>query len=179
MANIIEKLQRPALIISHNKTLAAQLYSEFKSFFPDNAVEYFVSYYDYYQPEAYVPSTDTFIEKDSSINEEIERLRLAATGSLISRRDVLVVASVSCIYGLGSPEDFKALSHEIKVGDESGREILLEKLVEGLYNRNDIELKAGKFSVRGDVVDLFPAYANHPIRVEFWGMKLKRSVNST
>ncbi|MEC8014362.1 MAG: excinuclease ABC subunit UvrB [Verrucomicrobiota bacterium] len=173
MANIIEKLQRPALIISHNKTLAAQLYSEFKSFFPDNAVEYFVSYYDYYQPEAYVPSTDTFIEKDSSINEEIERLRLAATGSLISRRDVLVVASVSCIYGLGSPEDFKALSHEIKVGDESGREILLEKLVEGLYNRNDIELKAGKFSVRGDVVDLFPAYANHPIRVEFWGDEIE------
>ena len=168
-----EKLQRPALIISHNKTLAAQLYSEFKSFFPDNAVEYFVSYYDYYQPEAYVPSTDTFIEKDSSINEEIERLRLAATGSLISRRDVLVVASVSCIYGLGSPEDFKALSHEIKVGDESGREILLEKLVEGLYNRNDIELKAGKFSVRGDVVDLFPAYANHPIRVEFWGDEIE------
>ena len=173
MANIIEKLQRPALIISHNKTLAAQLYSEFKSFFPDNAVEYFVSYYDYYQPEAYVPSTDTFIEKDSSINEEIERLRLAATGSLISRRDVLVVASVSCIYGLGSPEDFKALSHEIIVGDESGREILLEKLVEGLYNRNDIELKAGKFSVRGDVVDLFPAYANHPIRVEFWGDEIE------
>ena len=173
MANVIEKLQRPALIISHNKTLAAQLYSEFKAFFPDNAVEYFVSYYDYYQPEAYVPSTDTFIEKDSSINEEIERLRLAATGSLISRRDVLVIASVSCIYGLGSPEDFKALSYEIRVGDEAGRELLLEKLVDGLYNRNDIELKAGKFSVRGDVVDLFPAYANHPIRVEFWGDEIE------
>ena len=169
MANIIQRLQRPALIISHNKTLAAQLYSEFKAFFPNNAVEYFVSYYDYYQPEAYVPSTDTFIEKDSSINEEIERLRLAATGSLISRRDVIVVASVSCIYGLGSPEDFRALSHEIVCGEESGRDRLLEKLVDGLYNRNDIELKAGKFSVRGDVVDLFPAYANHPIRVEFWG----------
>ena len=169
MANIIEELQRPALIISHNKTLAAQLYSEFKSFFPDNAVEYFVSYYDYYQPEAYVPSTDTFIEKDSSINEEIERLRLAATSSLISRRDVIVVASVSCIYGLGSPEDFNALSYEVRRGVESGREVLLEKLVAGLYNRNDIELKAGKFSVRGDVVDVFPAYANHPIRVEFWG----------
>ena len=169
MANIIQRLQRPALIISHNKTLAAQLYSEFKAFFPNNAVEYFVSYYDYYQPEAYVPSTDTFIEKDSSINEEIERLRLAATGSLISRRDVIVVASVSCIYGLGSPEDFRALSHEIVCGEESGRDRLLEKLVDGLYNRNDIELKAGKFSVRGDVVDLFPAYSNHPIRVEFWG----------
>ena len=169
MANIIQRLQRPALIISHNKTLAAQLYSEFKAFFPNNAVEYFVSYYDYYQPEAYVPSTDTFIEKDSSINEEIERLRLAATGSLISRRDVIVVASVSCIYGLGSPEDFRALSHEISCGEESGRDLLLEKLVDGLYNRNDVELKAGKFRVRGDVVDLFPAYANHPIRVEFWG----------
>jgi len=169
MANVIEKLQRPALIISHNKTLAAQLYSEFKSFFPDNAVEYFVSYYDYYQPEAYVPSSDTFIEKDSSINEEIERLRLAATGSLISRRDVLVIASVSCIYGLGSPEDFKSLSYEISKGKESGRDLLLENLVEALYNRNDVELKAGKFSVRGDTVDLFPAYATNPIRVEFWG----------
>ena len=173
MANVIERLQRPALIISHNKTLAAQLYSEFKTFFPENAVEYFVSYYDYYQPEAYVPSTDTFIEKDSSINEEIERLRLAATGSLISRRDVLVVASVSCIYGLGSPEDFKALSYEVRKGEESGRDQLLEKLVDGLYNRNDVELKPGKFSVRGDVVDLYPAYANHPIRIEFWGDEIE------
>ena len=169
MANMIQELQRPALIISHNKTLAAQLYSEFKTFFPENAVEYFVSYYDYYQPEAYVPSTDTFIEKDSSINEEIERLRLAATGSLISRNDVIVIASVSCIYGLGSPDDFKALSIEIKVGQELERDILLESLIDSLYNRNDIELKAGKFRVRGDVVDIFPAYANHPIRVEFWG----------
>ena len=169
MANMIQELQRPALIISHNKTLAAQLYSEFKTFFPDNAVEYFVSYYDYYQPEAYVPSTDTFIEKDSSINEEIERLRLAATGSLISRNDVIVIASVSCIYGLGSPDDFRALSIEIKVGQELERDILLESLIDSLYNRNDIELKAGKFRVRGDVVDIFPAYANYPIRVEFWG----------
>ena len=169
MANVIQSLQRPALIISHNKTLAAQLYSEFKTFFPDNAVEYFVSYYDYYQPEAYVPSTDTFIEKDSSINEEIERLRLAATGSLISRRDVIVIASVSCIYGLGSPDDFRALSLEVVKGEEFGRDELLEKLVEALYNRNDMELKAGRFRVRGDVVDLFPAYANNPIRIEFWG----------
>ena len=169
MANVIQSLQRPALIISHNKTLAAQLYSEFKTFFPDNAVEYFVSYYDYYQPEAYVPSTDTFIEKDSSINEEIERLRLAATGSLISRRDVIVIASVSCIYGLGSPDDFRALSLELVKGEEFGRDELLEKLVEALYNRNDMELKAGRFRVRGDVVDLFPAYANNPIRIEFWG----------
>ena len=169
MANMIQELQRPALIISHNKTLAAQLYSEFKTFFPDNAVEYFVSYYDYYQPEAYVPSTDTFIEKDSSINEEIERLRLAATGSLISRNDVIVIASVSCIYGLGSPDDFRALSIEIKVGQELERDILLESLIDSLYNRNDVELKAGKFRVRGDVVDIFPAYANYPIRIEFWG----------
>lgn len=173
MANVIQKLQRPALIISHNKTLAAQLYSEFKSFFPENAVEYFVSYYDYYQPEAYVPSTDTFIEKDSSINEEIERLRLAATGSLISRRDVIVIASVSCIYGLGSPDDFRALSIEMVKGEEFGRDELLEKLVEALYNRNDLDLKAGRFRVRGDVVDLFPAYANNPIRVEFWGDEIE------
>ena len=169
MANMIQELQRPALIISHNKTLAAQLYSEFKAFFPENAVEYFVSYYDYYQPEAYVPSTDTFIEKDSSINEEIERLRLAATGSLISRNDVIVIASVSCIYGLGSPDDFRALSIEIEVGQELERDILLESLIDSLYNRNDVELKAGKFRVRGDVVDIFPAYANSPIRIEFWG----------
>ncbi|MBT3666080.1 MAG: excinuclease ABC subunit UvrB [Opitutae bacterium] len=169
MANIIQTLQRPSLIISHNKTLAAQLYSEFKSFFPENAIEYFVSYYDYYQPEAYVPSTDTFIEKDSSINEEIERLRLAATSSLISRDDVIVIASVSCIYGLGSPDDFRALSHQIKKGEEFGRDKLLEKMVESLYTRNDVELKAGRFRVRGDVVDLFPAYANNPIRIEFWG----------
>ena len=169
MANMIQELQRPALIISHNKTLAAQLYSEFKTFFPENAVEYFVSYYDYYQPEAYVPSTDTFIEKDSSINEEIEKLRLAATGSLISRNDVIVIASVSCIYGLGSPDDFRALSIEIRVGQELERDILLESLIDSLYNRNDVELKAGKFRVRGDVVDIFPAYANQPIRVEFWG----------
>ena len=173
MANVIQKLQRPALIISHNKTLAAQLYSEFKSFFPHNAVEYFVSYYDYYQPEAYVPSTDTFIEKDSSINEEIERLRLATTGSLISRNDVIVVASVSCIYGLGSPDDFRALSIEISQGSEISRDELLLKLVSGLYNRNDMDLRAGRFRVRGDVVDVFPAYAQQPIRIEFWGDEIE------
>ncbi len=174
MANVIRDLQRPALIISHNKTLAAQLYSEFKAFFPRNAVEYFVSYYDYYQPEAYVPSTDTFIEKDSSINEEIERLRLAATGSLISRSDVIVIASVSCIYGLGSPEDFRALSIELNQGQRMERDELLHLLVDGLYNRNDLELKAGRFRVRGDVVDVFPAYARHPIRIEFWGDEIER-----
>ncbi len=173
MANIIQEIQRPALIISHNKTLAAQLYSEFKSFFPNNAVEYFVSYYDYYQPEAYVPSTDTFIEKDSSINEEIERLRLAATGSLISRNDVIVIASVSCIYGLGSPDDFRALSVELSVGTEISRDEFLLQLVSGLYNRNDLDLRAGRFRVRGDVVDIFPAYAENPLRVEFWGDEIE------
>lgn len=173
MANVIQGLQRPALIVSHNKTLAAQLYSEFKSFFPENAVEYFVSYYDYYQPEAYVPSTDTFIEKDSSINEEIERLRLAATGSLVSRSDVIVVASVSCIYGLGSPDDFKTLSVELNVGETLARDHLLEMLVLALYQRNDIDLRAGRFRVRGDVVDIFPAYSQQVLRVEFWGDEIE------
>jgi excinuclease ABC subunit B len=169
MANVIAQLDRPTLIISHNKTLAAQLYSEFKNFFPENAVEYFVSYYDYYQPEAYVPSSDTFIEKDSSINEEIERLRIATTSSLVSRRDVIVVASVSCIYGLGSPEDFSEMRIQIRRGDPLGRQRLLERLVENLYERNDYELKRGSFRVRGDVVDVMPAYLEHGLRVEFFG----------
>ncbi|WP_309400244.1 excinuclease ABC subunit UvrB [Cerasicoccus maritimus] len=173
MANIVQELQRPTLVISHNKTLAAQLYSEFKSFFPNNAVEYFVSYYDYYQPEAYVPSTDTYIEKDSSINDEIERLRIAATSSLISRRDVLVVASVSCIYGLGSPEDFREMMIPLRVGEEYGRDKLLERLVENLYERNDIQLTRGKFRVRGEVVDVFPAYMESAIRIEFWGDEIE------
>ena len=169
MANVIEKLQRPTLIISHNKTLAAQLFSEFKGFFPDNAVEYFVSYYDYYQPEAYIPQTDTYIEKDSSINDEIERHRIAASSSLISRRDVIVVASVSCIYGLGSPEDFLAMKIKLRTGDEIPRERLLERLVENLYTRNDLVLSRGNFRVRGEVVDIFPAYMESAIRVELWG----------
>jgi excinuclease ABC subunit B len=169
MANVIAQLDRPALILSHNKTLAAQLYSEFKNFFPENAVEYFVSYYDYYQPEAYVPSSDTFIEKDSSINEEIERLRIATTSSLVSRRDVIVVASVSCIYGLGSPEDFTALRIPLRRGDPLGRQRLLERLVGSLYERNDYELKRGAFRARGDVVDVMPAYLEHGLRVEFFG----------
>ena len=173
MANLIEKLQRPALIISHNKTLAAQLYSEFQAFFPDNAVKYFVSYYDYYQPEAYVPQTDTYIEKDSSINEEIERLRIASTSSLIERRDAIVVASVSCIYGLGSPEDYRELSFEATVGHDHGRETFLENLVACLYERNDYELKSGRFRVRGDVVDVFPAYLESPVRIEFWGDEIE------
>ncbi|MFM1851535.1 MAG: hypothetical protein RIS54_1219 [Verrucomicrobiota bacterium] len=169
MANVIAQCDRPALIISHNKTLAAQLYSEFKNFFPDNAVEYFVSYYDYYQPEAYIASSDTYIEKDSSINEEIERLRIAATSSLVSRRDVIVVASVSCIYGLGSPEDFTDLRIELRQGESLGRNRLLERLVDNLYERNDMELKRGCFRVRGDVVDIAPAYSEQGLRVEFFG----------
>jgi len=173
MANVIQRLQRPTLVISHNKTLAAQLYSEFKAFFPENAVEYFVSYYDYYQPEAYVPSTDTYIEKDSSINDEIERLRIAATSSLISRRDVIVVASVSCIYGLGSPEDFKEMMLPLRQGQEISRETLLTRLVENLYERNDIELTRGHFRVRGEIVDIFPAYMESAIRLEFWGDEIE------
>ncbi len=169
MANVIAQLDRPVLIISHNKTLAAQLYSEFKNFFPDNAVEYFVSYYDYYQPEAYVPSSDTFIEKDSSINEEIERLRIATTSSLVSRRDVIVIASVSCIYGLGSPEDFSAMRIALRRHDELARNAFLERLVENQYERNDYDLKRGCFRVRGDVVDVMPAYLEHGLRVEFFG----------
>ncbi|MBS0631381.1 MAG: excinuclease ABC subunit UvrB [Verrucomicrobia bacterium] len=169
MANVIAQCDRPTLIISHNKTLAAQLYSEFKNFFPDNAVEYFVSYYDYYQPEAYIPSSDTFIEKDSSINEEIERLRIAATSSLVSRRDVIVVASVSCIYGLGSPEEFTAMRIPIRRGAQLGRNLMLERLVDNIYERNDYELKPGRFRVRGDTVDVMPAYSEHGLRVEFFG----------
>jgi excinuclease ABC subunit B len=169
MANVIARCERPVLIICHNKTLAAQLYSEFKGFFPENAVEYFVSYYDYYQPEAYIPSSDTYIEKDSSINEEIERLRMSATSSLVSRRDVIVVASVSCIYGLGSPEDFTELRIMIRKGSELGRNEFLERLVDNIYERNDYELKPGRFRVRGDVVDVMPAYMEHGLRVEFFG----------
>ncbi len=174
MANIIARCNRPTLIISHNKTLAAQLYSEFKNFFPNNAVEYFVSYYDYYQPEAYVPSTDTFIEKDSSINDEIERLRISATSSLISRRDVIVVASVSCIYGLGSPEDFEELMIPLRIGEELGRDVLLNRLIETQYERNDVNLERGRFRVRGDVVDVMPAYLEKGLRIEFWGDEIEQ-----
>ena len=173
MANTIQNLQRPTLIISHNKTLAAQLFSEFKAFFPNNAVEYFVSYYDYYQPEAYIPQTDTYIEKDSSINDEIERHRIAATSSLISRRDVIVVASVSCIYGLGSPEDFLAMKIHLEPGQEIPRDHLLEKLVDNLYSRNDLDLSRGNFRVRGEIVDIFPAYMESAIRIEFWGDEIE------
>ena len=169
MANVIAQLDRPVLVISHNKTLAAQLFSEFKNFFPENAVEYFVSFYDYYQPEAYIPSSDTFIEKDSAINDEIERLRISAASALVSRRDVIVVASVSCIYGLGSPEDFAQLRIPLKVGAPLPRQVFLERLVDNLYERNDYELARGRFRARGDVVDVMPAYLEHGLRVEFFG----------
>ena len=174
MANVIAQCERPALIISHNKTLAAQLYSEFKNFLPANAVEYFVSYYDYYQPEAYVPASDTFIEKDSSINDEIERLRISTTSSLVSRRDVVVVASVSCIYGLGSPQEFNAMRIGLRRGEELGRDVFLERLVDNIYERNDVELKRGRFRVRGDVVDVMPAYLEQGLRVEFFGDQIDR-----
>jgi len=170
MANVIRELDRPALIISHNKTLAAQLYSEFKQFFPRNAVEYFVSYFDYYQPEAYIPRSDTYIEKDSSINEEIERLRLSATSSLLSRRDTIVVASVSCIYGVTSPEDYLRMLLTVKRGQQITREAVLGRLVDMLYERNDIAFSRGKFRVRGDVVEVYPATADEEaIRLEFFG----------
>jgi excinuclease ABC subunit B len=169
-ANVVAALDRPTLVISHNKTLAAQLYSEFKQFFPKNAVEYFVSYFDYYQPEAYIPRTDTYIEKDSSINEEIERLRLSATSSLLSRRDVIVVASVSCIYGLGSPEDYANMVCNVFKSQPLSRELFLAKLVDMLYERNDLALTRGKFRVRGDVVEVHPATADEEaVRVEFFG----------
>jgi excinuclease ABC subunit B len=174
-ANIVRNLDRPTLVISHNKTLAAQLYSEFKQFFPDNAVEYFVSYFDYYQPEAYIPRTDTYIEKDSAINEEIERLRLSATISLLTRRDVLVVASVSCIYGLGSPEDYQKMLLPLKTGEDMSREAFLGRLVDLLYERNDIAFGRGKFRVRGDVVEVHPANLDEEaVRVEFFGDNIDR-----
>jgi len=173
MANIIARQQRPALIVSHNKTLAAQLYSEFKNFFPENAVEYFVSYYDYYQPEAYVPSTDTFIEKDSAINEDIERLRISASSALLSRRDVIVIASVSCIYGLGSPEDFLALMIPLHKGLVIKRDELLTRLVNNQYSRNDAILERCNFRARGETIDIWPAYMESAIRLEFWGDTLE------
>lgn len=174
MASVIEKVNKPILVIAHNKTLAAQLTSEFKEYFPENAVEYFVSYYDYYQPEAYVPQTDTYIEKDSSINEDIDKLRLSATSSLFERRDVLIVASVSCIYGLGSPEDYLDLSCELKVGDIKDREEILRELVLLQYNRNDIDLSRGHFRVRGDVIEIFPAYRDIALRIEMFGDEIER-----
>lgn len=173
MANVIARLNRPTLVISHNKTLAAQLYSELKEFFPNNAVEYFISYYDYYQPEAYIPQTDTYIEKDASINEEIERLRLAATDSLINREDVIIVASVSCIYGLGSPEDYRDMLINLRVGDEFPREEIMERLVAVQYSRNDLATLPGTFRARGDTLDIFPGYSQQGVRVGFFGDEIE------
>ena len=170
MASVIEKVNKPTLVLAHNKTLAAQLYSEFKEFFPNNAVEYFISYYDYYQPEAYIPHTDTYIEKDASVNDEIDRLRLSATASLLERRDVIVVSSVSCIYGLGEPEDFAAMMVSLRVGATMERDTLLKKLVDIRYERNDIAFERNAFRVRGDTVEVWPAYwKDTALRIEFFG----------
>jgi excinuclease ABC subunit B len=174
MANVIQRLQAPALVISHNKTLAAQLYSEFKEFFPHNAVAYFVSYYDYYQPEAYIPARDIYIEKDASINDDIDRLRLQATSALMHRRDVVIVASVSCIYGLGNPEDYEGMVVDLEVGKAVERDDLLRRLVDLQYERNDIEFGRGKFRVRGDCVDVQPAYEEFAMRIEFFGDEVER-----
>ncbi len=174
IAKVVERVQRPTLVMAHNKTLAAQLYSEFREFFPHNAVEYFVSYYDYYQPEAYLPRTDTYIEKDADINEEIQKLRLAATEALLTRRDVIIVASVSCIYSLGSPDEYGRDIVELHLGETRRRDSVLRHLVAIFYDRNDIAFKRGTFRVRGDTVDIFPAYRDTAIRVEFWGDTVER-----
>jgi len=174
IANVIEKVQRPVLVLSHNKTLAAQLYGEFRQFFPENRVEYFVSYYDYYQPEAYLPVTDTYIEKDLSINEEIEKLRLSATSALLSgRKDVIVVSSISCIYGIGNPDDFHSNTVHIRQGQTIARNLFLRKLVDSLYSRNELEFKHGTFRVRGDTIDIMPSYADIAIRVVFFGEQIE------
>jgi len=175
MANIIEQLNKPTLIIAHNKTLAAQLYGEFKEFFPDNAVEYFVSYYDYYQPEAYVPSSDTYIAKDSSMNDEIDKLRHSATAALSERRDVIIVASVSCIYGLGSPIDYQEMVISLRPGMIKDRDEVIKKLIEIQYDRNEMDFKRGTFRAHGDVLEIFPAYSeNKAYRVEFFGDEVDR-----
>ncbi len=176
MANIIEEVQRPTLVMAHNKTLAAQLATEFKEFFPHNAVEYFVSYYDYYQPEAYVPQSDTYIEKDASVNEELDKLRLSATASLLTRRDVLIVASVSCIYGLGDPQDYFHFVARLKVGDIRNRSQLVRQLVDMQYERNDLDLSRGKFRIRGDTLELVPAYEEAAVRIQFFGDEVERIV---
>ncbi|TEU18697.1 MAG: excinuclease ABC subunit B, partial [Anaerolineales bacterium] len=174
MAQIIERVQRPTLVIAHNKTLAAQLYSEFREFFPHNAVEYFVSYYDYYQPEAYIPRTDTFIEKDAAINDEIDKLRLAATQALLSRRDVVIVASVSCIYGIGDPAEYGKVVINLRQGEIRKRDKVLRHLVDIHYERNDVNFTRGRFRVRGDTLEIYPAYGEFAYRVEFWGDEVER-----
>ncbi|MCI6928222.1 MAG: DEAD/DEAH box helicase family protein, partial [Ruminococcus sp.] len=175
MAKVIEKVNRPTLVLAHNKTLAAQLCSEFKEFFPKNAVEYFVSYYDYYQPEAYIPTTDTYIEKDSAINDEIDKLRHSATSALSERRDVIIVASVSCIYSLGDPIDYRSMVISLRTGMEKNRDDLIKKLIEIQYERNDISFTRNKFRVKGDVVEIFPVYSNeNAFRIEFFGDEIDR-----
>ena len=174
MANVIQRVQRPTLVISHNKTLAAQLYSEFREFFPHNAVHYFVSYYDYYQPEAYIPQRDIYIEKDASINQEIDRLRLAATSALVSRRDVVIVASVSCIYGLGSPDDYRQMMIALQVGETVDRDEILRKLVDVQYERNDVAFERSRFRVRGDCIELWPSYEEFALRIELWGDEVEQ-----
>ncbi len=175
MANIIQKVQKPTLVLAHNKTLAGQLYSEFKEFFPENNVEYFVSYYDYYQPEAYIPQSDTYIEKDSSVNDEIDKLRHSATAALFETRDVIIVASVSCIYGLGDPEDYQELSISIRPGMQIERNGMLKKLVSMQYTRSELEFKRGTFRAKGDIVEIYPADESETaIRVEFWGEEIEK-----
>ena len=175
ISNVIKEVNKPTLVMAHNKTLAGQLYSEFKEFFPNNAVEYFVSYYDYFQPEAYVPSTDTFIEKDASINDEIDKLRHSATSSLFERQDVIIIASVSCIYGLGSPEEYREMVLSLRMGMEIDRNQLLRRLVDIQYERNDLNFQRGTFRVRGDVVEIFPASRDeHCVRIELFGDEIDR-----
>ena len=174
IANVISKIQKPTLVLAHNKTLAAQLYEELKSYFPDNRVEYFVSYYDFYQPESYIPTTDQYIEKDSSINAKLDQLRLSTTASLISRKDVIVVSSVSCIYGIGKPENFELFRFCLRVKDKIKRDDVIKKLVNSQYERNQIELSSGKFRVKGDIIDLIPADINNIIRIEFFGNEIEK-----
>ena len=176
MAKVAEAVQRPTLVIAHNKTLAAQLATEFKEFFPNNAVEYFVSYYDYYQPEAYVPRTDTYIEKDADVNDEIDKLRHAATRALLTRRDTLIVASVSCIYGLGSPEEYQSFVAYIQKGEQRNRQRLLRHLIDMQYERNDFDMSRGKFRIRGDTLEILPAYEELAVRVEFFGDQVERII---
>ena len=174
MAGIIENTQKPTLVIAHNKTLAAQLATEFQDFFPDNSVQYFVSYYDYYQPEAYIPRTDTFIEKDSDVNEEIDRLRHAATRSLLTRNDTIIVASVSCIYGLGSPEEYQSVAIKLSTGTEYGFSKITRRLVEMYYQRNDYDPRRGNFRVKGDTIEIIPAYEEFAIRIQFFGDEIEK-----
>ena len=176
MACVVEKVQKPTLVIAHNKTLAAQLATEFKEFFPQNAVEYFVSYYDYYQPEAYVPRTDTYIEKDADVNEELDKLRHSATRALLTRRDVLIVASVSCIFGLGSPDEYEGFVASVRKGEIRNRNKLIRQLVDMQYERNDYDLARGRFRVRGDTLEIMPAYEELGVRIEFWGDDVERII---